>query len=82
MTLNIYTEDFDESDSISDGFCGDVFVDGGSDGMSFRDGSLSENLTSALEKISGNVPGIDGILFCYRSGGEQRFVRFSVSGSA
>ena len=77
MTLTIYTEDFDEKDAISDGLCGDVFIDGAE--KRFYRGTLSQNLSDALKcSLEENID-INEIVICYRSKNEQRFRRFSVN---
>lgn len=70
MTLTVYTNDFDEKDSISDGFSGDVFIEDKTSGKHFR-----KNLSSALKYVADNNIHLDEILFCYRDGEEQKFLR-------
>ena len=76
MTLTIYTEDYDEKDEISDGFCGDVLLDGAE--KRFYAGTMSENLSEALKCSLDERINIDEIVFCYRDGNEQKFMRFNI----
>ena len=74
MTLTIYSDDFDENDSISDGFCGDVFVEDHSGGKRFR-----KNLSGAMKWIVENNIKINEIVFNYRDENTQMFKKFQLT---
>lgn len=78
MTLSIYTEDFDEEDSVSDGFSGMVFVENKTCGKDFKKDSLSENITDALKYVLENGVSIDEIVLNYRDGNEQKFKKMKI----
>lgn len=79
LTLTIYTDDFDTKDGISNGFSGNVFLEGR---KRFSDGGVSRNLGDALKEIRDLGPSdpVDEILFCYRDGDAQWFRKFVVGG--
>lgn len=73
MTLTVYTDDFDDEDSVSKGFSGKVFVEGKSHGKSF------DSLSHSLKHIVENNIEIDEICFNYRDGKYQMYKRFDVN---
>jgi len=65
MTLTIYSDDYDEKDSISDGMSGKIFLDPGKNdnGIGTDFGKL---LSDALMHVVNENVKIDEIVFCYK----------------
>ena len=75
MTLTIYSNDFDDPQGGNRGFSGNVFVENGTEGISFSD-NPETNLSRALRKISEGGIKIDEVVFNYRGGdGDQMFLK-------
>ena len=78
MTLTIYSEDFDQEDSVSDGLSGRIFLDPNCGEKEGRGIPFGRDLSEALKRISReNIP-VEEILFCYVDGEDQVFRRFFV----
>ena len=81
MTLTIYTADYDDQDSISDGMSGHVFLDVDENDKSEICGTAFGKLMSdALMHVVNTNTKIDTIMFCYRDKKlGQMFKKFKIS---
>ena len=81
MTLTIYTDDYDEQDSISNGMSGKVFLDDDeNDKSEIRGTSFGHLMSDALMYIVNTNTKIDTIMFCYRDKKlGQMFKKFKIS---
>jgi hypothetical protein len=79
MTLTIYSDDYDESDSVSDGMSGRIFLDPGKDDAE-RGTAFGKLLSDAMMHIVNSDVKIDEIVICYkdRKSG-QMFKRFKIN---
>lgn len=80
MTLTIYTDDYDEQDSISDGMSGRVFLDTDENETEIRGIDFGKKLSDALMHVVNTNTKIDTIMFCYRDKNlGQMFKKFKIS---
>ena len=66
MTLTIYSDDYDERESVSDGMSGKVFLDPGKDDKEKIGTDFGKLLSDALMYVVNENVKIDEIVFCYR----------------
>lgn len=81
MTLTIYTDDYDDQDSISDGMSGQVFLDvDENDKSEIRGTAFGKIMSDALMYVVNTNTKIDTIMFCYRDKNlGQMFKKFKIS---
>ena len=66
MTLTIYSDDYDEMDSASDGMSGKILLDPGKYDEEKIGTDFGKLMSDALMHIVNKNVKIDEILFCYR----------------
>lgn len=74
MTLTIHTQDFDHGKGLS----GKVYLDPKSKEENSLGEDFGKDLSKALLKIAEGRYSLDEILFLYRDGEEQKFIRFAI----
>ena len=81
MTLTIYTDDYDEKDSISDGMSGQVFLEVDENNKTeIRGIAFGRLMSDALTHVVNTNTKIDTIMFCYRDKKlGQMFKKFKIS---
>jgi hypothetical protein len=65
MTLTIYSDDYDEVDSVSDGMSGKIFLDPGKNDNGIGT-DFGKFLSDALMYVVNENVNIDEIVFCYK----------------
>lgn len=66
MTLTIYSDDYDEVDSVSDGMSGRVFLDPGKDDKEEIGTDFGKLMSDALMYVVNSNVKVDEIVFLYR----------------